>query len=129
MKFVDDELARFEADTSCDENDNNGRENATPYPLNNKPPTSVSIYVRKKPFKSANLGCIANGAESTGTERQREATEELQSLDRPTTATSGPRRFRSTGDRNARQQTNTTVTLSKLRSNARVVKKGKTSGL
>lgn len=123
MTFVEDEIARFEADSSCDENDDSGREDATPCDLHNRPPTSVSMYVWKEPSRSASLGCIANGAESTGSERQREVTEELRSLDRPTTATRGPRRLRSTGDRNVRQQTSTTVTLSKLRSNARVVKK------
>ncbi|KAH8836627.1 hypothetical protein MCOR01_011585 [Pyricularia oryzae] len=123
MTFVEDEIARFEADTLCDENDDSGREDATPCDLHDRPPTSVSIYVWKEPSKSASLGCIANGAESTGSERQREVTEDLRSLDRPTTATRGPRRLRSTGDRNVRQQTSTTVTLSKLRSNARVVKR------
>lgn len=124
MIFVEDEMARFEADISCDENDNDGgREDATPCHLHNRPPKSESMYVWNEPSRSASLGCIANGAESIGSERQREVTEELRSLNRPTTATRGPRRLRSTGDRNVRQQTSTTVTLSKLRSNARVVKK------
>ncbi|KAI6510816.1 hypothetical protein MCOR16_011417 [Pyricularia oryzae] len=43
MTFVEDEIARFEADTSCDENDDSGREDATPCDLHDRPPTSVSM--------------------------------------------------------------------------------------
>lgn len=67
--FVEDEIARFETDTLCDENDDNSKKDATPYDLHNRPPIFISIYVWKKPFKNANLGYIANGAEFTGSER------------------------------------------------------------
>ncbi|TLS20386.1 uncharacterized protein PpBr36_11221 [Pyricularia pennisetigena] len=44
MIFVEDEMARFEADISCDENDNDGgREDATPCHLHNRPPKSESM--------------------------------------------------------------------------------------
>lgn len=69
MTFVEDEIARFETDTLCDENDDNSREDITLYNLHNKPPISISIYVWKEPFKSASLGYIANGAKFTGSER------------------------------------------------------------
>lgn len=69
ITFVENEIARFETNTLCDKNDDNGKKNATPYNLYNKPLIFISIYVWKKPFKNANLGYIANGAEFTRNER------------------------------------------------------------
>ncbi|KAI6363058.1 hypothetical protein MCOR32_008280 [Pyricularia oryzae] len=61
MTFVEDEIARFEADTSCDENDDSGREDATPCDLHDRPPTSVERTAKRSDRGPSELRPPHNG--------------------------------------------------------------------